>query len=237
MFRTNSETSSSSVPVTAVGPGVFWSSRAVSEHQKGCGFGNCRIMGVSTMFGWYSPSHLNIDTDIVGLSNLTNKCNKSKHVFSRCWIQPLVSNVLSTGLKGISRLRRVWKRRVQSSACTGAVCNRVWNVWDESQHTQESEAMVLCQKKSGMVSLGRRWEASLIKGVQVSYSWVMSNGVQVGLADWCGISCNVSIVLDCHSEEGAELKGKAFNLPVPLHHNPYRWLWNLGNGCLQEFPL
>lgn len=94
MFRTNSEASSSSVPVTAVGPGVFWSSRAVSEHQKGCGFGNCRIMGVSTMFGWDSPSHLNIDTDIVGLSNLTNKCNKSKHVFSRCWIQPLVSNVL-----------------------------------------------------------------------------------------------------------------------------------------------
>lgn len=58
----------------------------------------------------------------------------------------------------IDRIARHFQveKGVEEKSAIFAVYNRVGNVWDESQHTQESEAMVLCQKKSGMVSLGRR---------------------------------------------------------------------------------
>lgn len=51
------------------------------------------------------------------------------------------------------------------------------------------------------------------------------------------ISCSNAVnVLVCCGEEGAELEGKALDLPVDLHSSSHLWPWTLDHGGQDEIP-
>lgn len=101
--------------------------------------------------------------------------------------------------------------RLWPSAHTGAFYSGMWNGRDESQHLQAWRLDSL-KENSWSLPPGWAWVIASRNGIQevvVTVKWSVRSVV-----DWCGVISNASVLPDLCAEEGEELDGRAYNIPV-----------------------